>query len=394
MRSLPLALMRIGVLETYPEDEGSESLANTITNSLFSERTMLDVMPPRPIGELLLYYIRRQDVLGTTRVASLFPEAAASKGNAGIMLMIRMYKALDWNDELKLAALESLRRYIRQCDTTSARKAIVQFGRELGLKVREALEATYAIKRVMAGVDFIDYAHFLRTTAELLEHTGLAYADRNNLPTLGALVNAMQALGGGLMDDESKAIASAVLGMGRSVVVLGDQYRARIPRDADRYINSLLAGETNPRSGLDVLWIMGGYFAKGKRYRMKMNHTRHPLGERSAPMLKDEAEISEQLLRGIVQAFPPDKDVRITAEAIRGEIESLWGVIDEDQRKSMVRDLALNFQRIVQLVAHIEANGDPRALQKGSMQKLEEGKQQPKNTLEFYRYVYGYFNVP
>ncbi len=59
----------------------------------------------------------------------------------------------------------------------------------------------------------------------------------------------------------------------------------------------------------------------------------------------------------------------------------------------MVRDLALNAQRIVQLVAYIEANGDPRALQKGSMQKLEEGKQQPKSTLEFYRYVHGYFNV-
>ena len=140
--------------------------------------------------------------------------------------------------------------------------------------------------------------------------------------------------------------------------------------------------------------MVGGYFARGKRYRMsEMRSAPHPLGERSAPLLKDEVEVANQLLRGIVDAFPPDKEVRVTAEAIRGEVESLWGVIDEAMRKDMVRDLAVDFQRLAQLVAHIEENGDPRSLQTGGNRKLEEGKQQPKNTLEFYRYVYGYFKV-
>ena len=152
---------------------------------------------------LLRVYLHREDTPGTTRVASLFPEAAAAQGNEGIMLMIRMYKILDTEGELGLAALESLRRYIRHCDTTSARRAIVQFGRELGLQVRDALEATYLIKQVMSGVDFIDYAQFMHDTTELLADSAMAYADKNSPPTLGALVNTMQALGGGLMDDEN-----------------------------------------------------------------------------------------------------------------------------------------------------------------------------------------------
>lgn len=395
VRSLPLALARIGVLESHPTDEGSEALAAQVMDSLDAEPTMLGVIPPRPVYELLRFYCKRDDVAGITRVANLIPDAAVHQENAGIILMIRTYKALDGNAELQPVAMESLRRYVRQCDTETARKAIVQFGRELGLKIREALEATYAIKRVMSGVDFIDYAHFLHTAADLLEDTASAYADKNMLPTLGALVNTTQSLSGGLMDDESEAIANAVMSMGRAVIVLGDQYRARIPRDTERYIDSLLNGEMNPRSGLDVLWIMGGYFARGKRYRMRIHRSssRHPLGERSAQLFKDEAEISSQLLRGIVQAFPPDKEVRLTAGAIRGEVESLWTIIDESQRKDMVRDLAIDCQRIAQLVAHIEENGDPRALQQGTTRKLEEGKQQPRNTLEFYRYVYGYFKV-
>ena len=395
VRSLPLALARIGVLQSHPTDEESDALASQVMDSLNAEPTMLDVIPPRPMSELLRFYIKREDVAGTARVASLIPEAAVHQENAGIILMIRMYKALDGKESLQGVGLEALRRYVRQSDTETARKAIVQFGRELGLNIREALEATYAIKRVMSGVDFIDYSQFLNTAADLLEDTAMAYADKNSLPTLGALVNTTQSLSGGLMDDENEAIANAVMGMGRAVIVLGDQYRARIPRDTDRYIDSLLEGQMNPRSGLDILWIMGGYFAKGKRFRMRFHRTttHHPLGERSAQLFKDEAEITSQLLRGIAQAFPPDKEVRVTAGAIRGEIESLWGVIDESQRKDMVRNLAIDCQRIAQTVSYIEENGDPRALQLGGTRKLEEGKQQPKNTLEFYRYVYGYFKV-
>ena len=393
VRSLPLALARIGVLQRHADNDDVDALAATITDSLFAERTMLDVIPLRSMWNLLRFYLYRQNTAGATRVASLFPEAAATKGNDGIMLMIRMYKTLDKEGELGLAALETLRRYIRQSDTTSARRAIVQFGRELGLKVREALEATYLIKQVMGGVNFIDYAQFMHDTTELLSDNAMAYADKTTPPTLGALVNTMQSLGGGLMDDESQAIAQSVMGLGRSVIVLGDQYRARMPRDADQYIDALVRGEMNPRSGLDVLWIIGGYFARGKRYRMRMRSAPHPLGQRSAPSLREEAEIANRLLRGIIEAFPPDKEVRVTAEAIRGEVESRWGVIDEAMRKDMVRDLAIDFQRLAQLVAYIEENGDPRALQTGGTRKLELGKQQPKSTLEFYRYVYGYFKV-
>ena len=246
----------------------------------------------------------------------------------------------------------------------------------------------------MVGVNFLDYADFIHTTAELLESTAMAYSNKNQIPSMGALVNAMQSLGGGLMDDESKEIADSILSMARSLVTLDQDYQANLPRNEDKYIDSLIRAETNPRSGLDVMWVIGGYFANGKRYRMTFRNAQHPLGERSAPILKDESEISHQLLRGILQAFPPDKDVTTSAEAIRGEVESLWGVIDETMRKSLVRRLAIDFQRIVQLVHVIAQNGDARVLQSsGAGKRMDSGRQQPKSTLEFYRYVHGYFKI-
>jgi hypothetical protein len=196
------------------------------------------------------------------------------------------------------------------------------------------------------------------------------------------------------MDDESNAIAASIMGMGQSAMGLFEHYRQFAPRNADRHIDGLIKGENAPRSGLDVLWVLGGYFANGKRYRMRIAPVQHPFGELSAPALRTESEISHQLLRGLLQAFPGDKEMNITVEAVLGEIESLWGVIPETRQKSIVRDLAIDFQRLAQLLILIGENGDSRVLQdSGQGRRIDGGKHQPKHTLEFYRYVYGYFNV-
>lgn len=397
IRSVPLLMAQIGVIQRHQDREEAAALAAQVVETLFKQPVMLDAMPPRPMHDLLRYFLRRRDVPGAMRVASLFPEVAAHHGSNGIIMMIRMYKMLyQGNDrDLQTGGLELLRRYIRQSDTTSARRAITHFGRELGLNVREALEATYQIKRLMSGVGFYEYAQFLHLTVELLESTARAYVERGSMPSLGALVNTVQSVGGGLMDDESNSIAQSVLGMGRAIVRLAADDRARSPREQEKHIEDLLTGSAQPRSALDVIWIMGAYFGKGRRYRVRLQHAGHPLAERSALTLKEEAEISHQLLRGILQAFPPDKKMNITAEAIRGEVESLWGGLDEAMRRDRVRDLAVDFQRLAQLVPLIADSGDPRALEPGALgRRLDEGKTQPKGTLEFYRYLYGYFKTP
>ncbi|MBZ0300035.1 MAG: hypothetical protein K8J31_09855 [Anaerolineae bacterium] len=395
IRSVPLMMAQIGVIQGQADSDAVEPLAERVIESLFKNPGMLSVMQARPMHDLLRFYVKRQDVPGAVRVASLFPEVAAHHSNQGIVMMVRMYKALYRDAELQVAGLELLRRYVRQSDTTSARRAITHFGRELGLKVREALEATYKIKRLMNDVGFDDYATFLHTTAELLDSTARAYVDKNNLPTLGALVNTVQSLSGGLMDDESNAIAAAVIGVGQTVAALGDDYHTRAPRELDKHIEDLLSSSEEPRSALDVLWVMGGYFARGRRYRVRFQLAPHPLGERSSKMLHEDAEISHQVLRGLLQAFPPDKPINVTSEAICGEVESLWSTLDEAMRRDRVRDLAVDLQRTVQLIEYIAENGDARAVHPSSPlgRKLDEGKTQPKSTLEFYRYVHGYFHI-
>lgn len=393
IKSLPLAMAYIGALEGQDWSPVLDQVAAAVTTSLIENRTILNVIHPTAMLALLKFHVKRDDVPGATRLSSLFPEVAVNQGTMGIAMMIRMFKMMDKDPKLKMASMELLRRYVRQSESAAARQAIVQFGRELGLPIRHALEATLSLKRLMGGVDFVDYADFIHVAAEFLQDTAMAYVDRNNLPSLGALANDMQSLTGGLTDEDRRQIAHNIVALGRAIIVLGEQYRAKSPRDVDKHIEGLLAGKADPKSGVDVLRVMGGYFAKGKRYRVKLDRsTSHPLGERSAPMLRDQAEIVNHLLRGVIQAFPPDQEVTISAQDIRDEVESMWGALSLHQQREIVRGLAIDLQRVAEFAVHIAANGDEKSLTDTTIgRKLETGKQQPKNTIEFYRYVQGYF---
>jgi hypothetical protein len=109
--------------------------------------------------------------------------------------------------------------------------------------------------------------------------------------------------------------------------------------------------------------------------------------------LRDEVHIANNLLRSVLQAFPPAKPVTLTAAAVRAEAESIWGGVPEATQRELVRGLAVDFQRVADLAYMIADSGDRRALEENSGlgRRLEGGKHQPRSTLELYRYASAYF---
>ncbi|MCB9457295.1 MAG: hypothetical protein H6671_15020 [Anaerolineaceae bacterium] len=394
IKSLPLVVAYIGVLEGHEATTDLDAVADEATVMVLDNRTLLDVISPSGMLALLRYHIKRKDINNTIRVAALFPVVAAREGERGFRVVARMVALLDWDEQVRMAGMELLRRYVRQSPNAMARKAIAFFGRELGGDIERMLEATYALKRLADDLNLRDYAEFLHLTAAFLYDTALAYADKNTIPSIGALHNDLDSLGGALRDDDRQAIAQELIGMGRAVLLLGDQRQANKPRDLDRHIDYLLEGKAEPNCILDVFFILGGYLTKGKRYPLKLQTQAgiHPLAERSAPMLKDEVQVVNRLLRSAIAAFPPDKRMTVTAQSLRDEMESLWGDIPLADQREIVRDLAIDFQKVGSLPAIIAEGGTGKAMEdSGLARKLEENKQQPKNTLEFYRFVSGYF---
>lgn len=395
IRSVPLAMAYIGALEGHEWSSALDPVADSVTQMMFENPSMLEFIPPQAMIALLRFHIKRKDVNKTIKVAGLLPAIATREGERGVNLIGRMYKLLDWDDRVRLAALELLRRYVRQSDDEIARRAVAAFGREFGVGVQQAMEATIALKWLLDGMNLYEYAQMLHRAAEFLHDTAAAYSDKTRLPTSGAVLGNLNSMPGNLSDEECNTVATDCIGLGRVTLVLGDHARQTRPRDAERFVDMLLVGQVAPVTPLDAFWAMGGYLTKGKRYPLRMERVlKHPLGERDIRALRDDLNITNHLLRAALRAFPPDKKLTISVESIRGAMDSLWGEVPLAQQREIVRDLAIDLQRIAALPAIIAADGNVKALEDGSMaRKLEEGKQQPKNTLELYRYVAGFFRA-
>jgi hypothetical protein len=396
IRSLPLVIAYIGALEGHSWAAALDPVAEEATQILFENADVIKMIPSSAILSLIKFHIKRQDVEKTIRVSSMLPISAAREGNKGINLIARMFKMMDWDDRTRAASLDVARRYIRHANDTDARRAIDALGREYGQKVSEALETTFAIKKLLGGIELAEYAEFLRTTAQLLYDMALTYSDKAKIPTIGGLLSNLDSMGGNLAREDRLAMAEEIIDLGKAIALLGKQWSQYRPRDVDQYINELLNGQVDPAAALDVFWIMGGYLSKGKRQSVSLQRilTQHPFAERPAPIAVEETKIACALLESTLKAFPASKKVTLSARSIISEMDSLWSDIALEKQREIVRDLTVDFQQVAELTAIIAETGNARVLEdSGAGRKLEQGEQQPKNTIEMLRFVSGYFKA-
>ena len=395
LRPLPLAMAYFGALEQHQWSSDIDDVAAELTTLVFSNRLIIEAIQLDLIMQLLQHHVQRHDTNITMRIAALVPTAAARRGDAGLAPLIQMYRALTWDDEVRTAAMEALRRFVRRCSDSFAPHAIERFRQELGENIGEMLAATYALRRLMGGEDLADYAYLLHTVAQFFYDTGLTYVDKNNLPNIPGLLSDLDSLNGGLNDAERRALCSALIDLIRVIGVLSEQHRAIYARELDEQIDALLQAEGVARSVLDIFRVMGGYFARGRRMSARTDRlvTEHPLADRSAPMMMREVQQMSHLLKAALRAFLTETQISISAAAIQAEMESLWGDIALYERRVLVRDLAIDLQRIPELLLIITERVDAKSLLENNSQarKLDANRQRPENTLAFYRFMYGYF---
>jgi len=253
--------------------------------------------------------------------------------------------------------------------------------------VRHSLEITYIIRRLMNGKAIAEYATLLHSAAEFLQDTAAAYVGKAHTSALGGIASSIDALHHLMSNDEQNATANHALAAGKAIVALGKQHHASHAKNVEQ----LLMGKLDPLSALDVLRMMGGYFSRGKQYVLKVEHVDNPFAKRSGQDVKDDTSAVAAVVTHAAGAFPSDKPVKLTAKEVRDELDSMWGELSTDQQRELVRGLAIDCQRVAELVEQIAAQGDAKAFEEGSglAQKLDTGKQRPKSALELYRMMYG-----
>ena len=397
LKPLPLAMAHFGALKRAGWPDNLQEIAINLTALLQSNLQVAEAIPMQAMFELLQFHIRRRDQNGAVQVAALLPLLAAHRGDSGLSLIAQSYRLMDWDNQARLAGLDMLRRYIRTVDELYANKAVDRLTTALGAAIRPQLEAAHALRLMMDGEDVSGYAVLLHMTAQFVADTALVYVDKRSGPSLKGLFGDLDSLVGGLTDDDREALATTLLELGRAIEALGQQQKQNRPRDLNGHIGALLEGQAQPQTALDVLRLLGGYFARGRRISLPLVQaaTTHPFRDRAAPSLLLESRMALRVLRNLLEAYPPDAKITLAPDVLRTEVDSLWAELPPGDRRNLVQDLGADFQSIPDLVWLIYSTGDLKALEDGSGvgRKLDANRQRPESTLELYRFVHGYFKL-
>ncbi len=386
IKSAPLMMASIGSLHGRSRSKETDTIARQTEDTLNTQRGLLSVVPPDSLMNLLNYYALSGDAESAARVAQLIPTAASAQDVDGLGVISRMYRIMSQDNATRDVGTQILRLYVREAEDKEARQALVYYSRELGASVRSALEATYALKTMMGGLDVIMYARHIQAAVRFLGDTQAAYMSKNQ-PTIPDIMTNLNQMPGSYAREDRLIFTRSIMNLARSIVLMTTQ-KPRNPA-------ALLAGQAEPLGALDVLRIVAGYCNDGRRLETKLLPAplRYPLGERTRRLMFDEVSQASLVLGEALRAFPAGKPVTLRTADIREEIRSVLDTADDAEAVEARWLLGTELQKLIELVEQIAESGDPKAVEEGSglAKRIDAGNFRPRSALEFYRLLYTYY---
>ncbi len=391
LRPAPRAAIYCNALINRRWAADQEYAAKRLTAMLFHDSTLVDAIGVNNALRLLAFLARAQNALDTFRVATALTEYAVQKGKDGAELLTRMWPHITEGGKASQMAVELLRRFVRGVPMRHAPPLIAYFERELGPETADMLRATYMMRFIVPEADFQQFIEHLHLAASLLVDVACVYHAEAPRPTVGQLRRDLDTMPGGLNDAERQQIAANMVELQRLIFELG---KGRARRAAKDTLEALLQAQAAPKSGVELLYFIGGHFGKHEPRPLTLHSEEmaHLFGSRSAAMLLRESTVVTRLLRGLQTAFQELQGPPPSARALRAELNSLWDTLSLYNKRRYQSELAQDSQHLAAVLGVMAKDVNERTLGNGGpARQLENGKRQPQNALEALRWVHGYF---
>ncbi len=393
IRSAPLVMAGLGALQNRTPRPELDETARHLLDTLAAEPILFNVLSMPSLIQIVRYYLEQGRVHDASHAAGLLASGSVAQSEdsqSSQAAVMEMYRLLSDRTETRSLAPEVLRIYVREAGELEARTAIATFGREFGADMREALEAVYFARELVAGQSLLEYAQAVKSTVEFLQDIAASYNERD-YPTLESLSAQLGAMKGAYSREERRALTRALMESARNILNLHDQYRNTRSPGVDKLLNAT----TDPNNTLEAVWVIAGYFSEGRRQELRLKTALpNPLAERTRRFLYQEVLAMNTVLGGIVRAASPNAPFRMRSIDLRDAVASLKLELNKTEQQEVSRSLSMDLQKLATLIETIGERGDPKALdQKGLGERLDSGRYRPRTALEFLRYLYGYYSA-
>lgn len=393
LNPVPRAAALLGALEGTGWNADLKSQADTVMKDVADSQGLLEALPAQSIYSLLKYMARQGDIKRLRIATRIMGSCAAHEDSrTGLSATNIAYKLLDSSGKTRPFAIEVVRQYIREAQEKPARHMIKFYGDRLGADVSRKLQLSYEFSNLMARMDWITYASSLKYTVKLLQSVVNAYEHPASRPNLGDARLLVEQFRREFSLGQQRELSSELKRITHAIVVLSQRHDRRSSK-GEKHKVAIAEGKNDPRSVLDVYRASGAYLLGKTAYpfRTKEGKSYAPLGDGTPEDLLINITIASSILHEATGIRPGNREMW-TASALFEEIESQTATLFGDTG-SQKQQMGRNWQRLADLIIHIAKQGDPKIIEANNSKgrKLEKLQTAPENTLELFRFIYGYF---
>lgn len=393
VKSVPYIVASISALQRHTGAAELDDIALRIGQQLFDERYLIDVVPPAAILNLMDHYASRRSLEGLEDITTVVPYAMVELGADGAKTLVEIYKKVEWNSQAKAKGIEILAGYIRLLDEERGRKVMSFLLKELSPTLRPPLETAFVLKRLLGEMNLIEYGQHLQHAVDFLTYTHQVYLDPKRAPVQGTIVNGLAAIPGKLDRPDHSKMINSILEIGEIIVGYAKQHRSEYEEDGR--IVRLLSAKQDPASAYEVVRIIGGQLIPNNERvitKLTVPDIRYPLDGKTIPILYRDIKATHLVLSSLRRAIPDIQPVRLPVGEIAREVRHIIASLLENPSTTQLQDIGRNLQTLINLVTMIQLSSDTKAFENpGFGRKIETGGHRPRNTLEFYRFIYGYY---
>ncbi len=299
----------------------------------------------------------------------------------------RVWPLLAKDPGIRDTAIELLRVYARRIPAEQAVKLLRLFKSKRTRRERNALEAMLVLRPVFETRDLRTLAKQVREAVGLFGDF-LASFEYNPPPGPKLLTKETRALTGRLSKRDVAKLSAQAMALADYIEQLGRAH------NKDNTKESLIANQAVPRSGIGLLYWLGGYFAEGehKEQEIDNNALQHPFGNRSAPVVYREIDSAAHLLADLLAAFPVDKPPAFDLTALHGEIDSRWENVRVIERRKIQKSLARDCQTLARILTEMARTGGSTTFLGADISKqVIQGKVAPQSVVDALRWVSGFY---
>jgi hypothetical protein len=375
-----------GALQAINYTSELEEFADFVLNMLVDDRSYSENIHHEAPLALLKYYIAQRNSRNVQQLARLIPTVSTQKSDRESLIIIRdSYNAIAEHERLGRLGMDMLRQFIRLASPKVGQRIIEYYAKEFDKDQTQKVNRSLDFAILLSYLPIHEYADAARLTADMLEKAHQSYLN-SKIPT-----TQIDALYDGIRPkvdvNQRKKIAEELNKFIKLIVTLGKLGDSRSTNSET--IGQLVRGQDNPRNVLEVLRFSGGFFLRGRVYSVKPKPIANPFIDINPQNLFNNLVLSNLVLSAVVKLAQTKRNW--SNNALTDELESLLRMLTSDPSQELYKLLGIDLQRIAELLPMLVKDADSTISDEQSKlsKKLESKGQQPKNALEFYRYMIG-----